>query len=454
MLGRRGVKRARVDDQDGVDDVEKHDGGFVTPLQMFATFPHNITFEETRELKLNATPAASPDSDMYTFISNRQEYGVMQLEDATISATLQITTLANVNLANTVRIAPLTRPLAYGWKTKEVYVNNDLVNTTTTHESEIDYINALLTQTPAGRNDKRELSLDYYDTAGQFDSTANFHDGAAGMVNQGGGKRGSFFRVGAEFETLDLLDILGHNKRFCPTSFDFKIELTRLEKAKYFTGVDAHVAASKMRIKDLKLTIPMMKPVAQLSAAINELMIQNAEECKFYTTTYRYVAKPLAVGAQNVQVNDIFNGSRPTRVICMQKTQTRYNGANEENFHLMQFPAINHFQIKINEANIPPLITNAKEAYLNLVRVLDKRHSEMPVSYAEYESSFGIIVVDLTTNRDSYNQVLPNSTAGVVSADIKYIAALQAAQQLIFIGEFRNQLSIGYKTAARNKYDF
>ncbi|CAB3988321.1 Hypothetical predicted protein [Paramuricea clavata] len=451
MIG-RAAKRARVDDS-GAEEVEKHDGGFVTPLQMFATFPHNITFEETRELKLLATPASSPDSDMYTFIHNRQEYGVMRLEDATISAELQVSTNAGGNPGNTFRVAPMTRPLAFGWKTKEIYVNNDLVNTTTTHESEIAYINAFLTETPDGRYDKRDLCLGWYDTAGQFDDTVGFHNGT-NVVNVGGRRRANAVNIHARFKCLDKLDLLGHNKRFCPTSFDVKVELTRLPKHKFFTGIDANVTAVKMRYHDLTLTIPMMKPVAQLSAAINELMIQNSEECKFYTTTYRYVGKPLAIGAQNVQVNDIFNGGRPTRFICFQKTQARYNGDNALNFHSMPFPNINHFQVKINEANIPPLITNSKEAYLNLIRVLDKRHSQMPVTYSAYQSDFGIIVVDLTTNRDSYNQVLPNSTAGVVSVDIKYTAALQAAQQLVFIGEFRNQLSIGYKTAVRNKFEF
>jgi hypothetical protein len=43
--------------------VEKHDGAFAGPLMMFATFPHNITFEESRELKINATPV---DEDVET----------------------------------------------------------------------------------------------------------------------------------------------------------------------------------------------------------------------------------------------------------------------------------------------------------------------------------------------------------------------------------------------------
>ena len=78
----------------------------------------------------------------------------------------------------------------------------------------------------------------------------------------------------------------------------------------------------------------------------------------------------------------------------------------------------------------------------------------MPFSYEEYADDYGLIVVDLTENKDSHNQVLPNSTAAVVSVDIKYNQALAAPQQLIYIGEFRNQLSIGYKSAARLKYEF
>jgi hypothetical protein len=62
--------------------------------------------------------------------------------------------------------------------------------------------------------------------------------------------------------------------------------------------------------------------------------------------------------------------------------------------------------------------------------------------------------MDLTTNKDNYNQMLPNSTSGVISVDIKYAQPLAAAQQLVFVGEFRNQLAIRYKTAACSKYDF
>ena len=446
-------KRTRGEMESEDELIEKHDGVFAGPLMMFPTFPHNITFEESRELTIQANPT-DDDAETYTFIHNRQEFGILRTEDATISANIQLVTAATgANLANTQVIGLMLKPLVLGWKTKEVYVNNDVINPTSTHESELQYINYLLTQSPTGTKDKEGLCLGYRDTQANFDDHTGFNNGT-NVVNPGGEKRAIPFRLSIERECRDHLDILGHNRRFVPTSYDVKIVLHRLEKTKFLHGTAPHCAAAKILFKDLKLTIPMMKPVTQLSEAINELMIQRADECKYYVTNYRYVAKPLAIGAQYVHHTDIFNGSRPTRVICYQKSQARYNGDHTLNTNRLIFPDINYFQVKINEASIPPLLTTAQEAYINLVRVLDHRHSEMPFSYEEYAADYGVIVVDLTANKDSHNQVLPNSTAGVVSVDIKYNQALVAPQQLIYIGEFRNQLSIGYKSAARLKYEF
>jgi hypothetical protein len=177
-------KRTRDQMESSDELVEKHDGAFAAPLAMFPSFPHNITFEESRELILQANPS-DEDAESYTFIHNRQEYGIMKTEDATISATLQLVALDGTNLANTRRTAPILKPLIFGWKTKEVYVNNDLINATSTHESELQYINYLTTQTPTGTIDKEGLCLGQQDTGANFDSSVGFHNGT-NVVNRWG----------------------------------------------------------------------------------------------------------------------------------------------------------------------------------------------------------------------------------------------------------------------------
>ena len=275
-------KRTRGEMESEDERVEKHDRVFSGPLMMFPSFPHNITFEESRELVLQANPS-DDDAESSTFIHTRQEYGILRTEDATISGTLQLVAVAGgAAIANTIRAAPILKPLVLGWKTKEVYVNNELINPTSTHESELQYVNYLFTQVPTGTRDKEGICIGFRDTGGNFDSSVGFHNG--------GRKRATLFNISAENFCMDHMDILGHNRRYVPTSYDVKIVLHRLEKTKYIFGVQADCAATKMLIKNLKLTIPILKPVAQLSEAINELMIQRADECKFYVTLYRYVA--------------------------------------------------------------------------------------------------------------------------------------------------------------------
>ena len=91
---------------------------------------------------------------------------------------------------------------------------------------------------------------------------------------------------------------------------------------------------------------------------------------------------------------------------------------------------------------------------MSLRQILDRRYSEMPFSHAEYLTSYGIIVNDLTANKHGFDQVLHNSTSGNIGVEVHFTGNTAAAQQLICVGEFRNQLSIGYGTQARLKYDF
>ncbi|CAB3997573.1 Hypothetical predicted protein [Paramuricea clavata] len=105
---------------------------------------------------------------------------------------------------------------------------------------------------------------------------------------------------------------------------------------------------------------------------------------------------------------------------------------------------ITNFTVTINEAEIPPVYHSSQDAYVNLRQILDCHYSEMPFSYDDYVTDYGIIVNDLSPNRNGHSQVLPNSTSGNVGIKLDFRQDTAAAQQLICVGEFRNQLSVGY----------
>ncbi|CAB3982179.1 Hypothetical predicted protein [Paramuricea clavata] len=312
----------------------------------------------------------------------------------------------------------------------------------------------LLCEVPSGYLPSKDINLCIHGMPGQFDSVDNIEDGLAGLVNNGARERYLVCNRTVALECYDHIGLMGQNKRFIPTSHEVKVILRHLEKTKVLLGTNAHCQAVEVHFDDLKISIPAMKLKLQLSQAINQAMIQNGEEGKYYVITHRYVPTPLAVGTQCVLLNDVFTGSRPTMVITYMKTQDRYNGSNKLNPNLIAFPNLEFFGIKINKAFVQPPVYNSREAYLNLRRILNRCYDEMPFSHSDYRTSYSIIVTDLSPNKDSYNQVLPNSTGGVVSLEMRLKQSLTAQHQIINISEFCNQLSVGYQTLARLKYDF
>jgi hypothetical protein len=448
------MKRARqmVDASD--EPVETHDSGFLSPMVMFPTFPHNDTFVDNRVIDIRATPI-STTAETYTLVHHKQEYGILNLEDAKIVATISLKTALDADLGNDQIVALNMRPLHNFWKSKEILINNQPCNTVTSQENELAYVRHLMDEVPSGYRQSESISCCIHDTPGHFDSITNIEDGAAGCLNWGARKRYLACNQATALECYDSIDLTGDKKRYVVSSFELKIRLTCLEQVKMLLGNAGHCAAARVHMADLRLIIPAMKPQLQLTQAINQAMIQRGEECKYYIRTYRYVPHTVGAGTQRIILSDMFTGSRPTRVITYLRTQTRYNGAYTLNPNSMIFPPhLEFFGLKINDALVSPTIANGREAYLNLRQVLNRRYDEMPFSFEDYLTDYGMIVTDLTENKDSYNRVLPNTTSGVVGLEMRFTQALAVNSQLINIAEFRNQLSVGYQSEARQKYTF
>ncbi|CAB3987891.1 Hypothetical predicted protein [Paramuricea clavata] len=435
------MKRTARGELKSEEPIEEHDSGFIGPMTLFDTFPYNDTFEETRELNIVCSPPTAT-AETYTFIHNRQDYGVIRTEDIFLKANIKLKT-GNAYVANDREVSLNMAPLRFGWKSEEVYINNQLVSVQSSKENELAYFHWLLTAVPSNYKDEEKITFMIRDTPGHFDDIDGIADGT-GVNNLGMRKRKLLCTHNTPFECIDRIDLLGYNKRFIPISLDFKIVLTRLEKTKLLLGDATYCAAAE---------IPIIKPNAQLSAAINELMIQKGEECRFYRTTHRYVAFPIPVGARVITHRNIFNGSRPGRTVTKIVPQTVYNGAHTLNPFKIPYPTITYHAISVNEAIVPPVYRTSKESYMTLRQILDRRYSEMPFTYDEYVSDYGIIVNDLSPNKDGFDQVLPNVTSGNVSIEVHFRVDTTTAQQLIIMGEFRNQLSVDYMTAARNKVD-
>jgi hypothetical protein len=286
-------KRARTDGPD--EPIEVHDSGFMSPMVMFPTFPHNDTFINNRVVEVRATPV-STTAEVYTLIHHKQEYGILNLEDAKLAAKISLKSPTGAALANDREVTLNFRPLQTFWKTKEVLINNYSINTVTSQENELSYVKHLLDEVPSGYNPGSSINLCIHDTAGVFDSVDNLHDGLAGVENWGGRARYLQCNRATPLECYDSIDLTGDHKRFVVSSFELKVRLTRIEKNKMLLGNAAHCGAAQVHIEDLRMIIPTMKPRLQLTQAMNHAMIQNGEECKYYVRSWRYVPHTVVAG--------------------------------------------------------------------------------------------------------------------------------------------------------------
>lgn len=122
-----------------------------------------------------------------------------------------------------------------------------------------------------------------------------------------------------------------------------------------------------------------------------------------------------------------------------------------------RIPCIDFTSLRCSVNNMPvqPEYKDREEAFWELQRTLDRRYREMPFDYDQFIDNYGLIVHDLTVNKNSFQQTLPNSTTGVVSYEVVFNGALPAVPWMaIWIGEFRNELKVGYQTKPRNIYDY
>jgi hypothetical protein len=320
------MKRSHEPDD---EPIEVHDSGFMSPMVMFPTFPYNDTFLDTRKMKLIARPIANPDAEEYTFIHAPNDYGVMDLQNAKIKATIALTTGANADLGNDQVVALNQSPLKMSWKSREILLNNQRINSLSSQENEIAYLDNLTREVPTGYKPEEKITGCIHSTPGSSDSAVQLLDpNNAGHVNVGAGKRYLLCHEGVTFDCYDSVNIMGDNKLYVLSSFELKVRLTRLEKVKTLFGTAAHCGAAKICYHDLQIIIPAYKPKMQLMAAINTAMIQKGEEAKYYVRHHRYVPIPVLAGTRKIIKNDIFTGARPTRMFAYIRTQARYNGAH------------------------------------------------------------------------------------------------------------------------------
>ena len=207
---------------------------------------------------------------------------------------------------------------------------------------------------------------------------------------------------------------------YIPSAFKTEIRLTRGKMDLVCMGTaHADLALATIAIEDLQIRIPVYKPKAQLTAALNTSFVKNSQEAKYYTTTFRTVTTTIGTGKRTIIENDIFNGSCPVRLFCVVSPQVNFNGTWDTN--VFNFPWVHYSSCSVSVNNVTiSTIQSKPEAYNQLREVLHKK----------------ILKCRLLMK---ILKVLPIRPTGVVNAHVEFSQNTDAGM-LIFIGEFRNEI--------------
>ena len=429
------------------EPVEKHDVLFSQPLSLFLSTPYNTTFIESREDVVWASPK-DPYSDVYSFIRPGNVVGLLKTSDAKISCDMSIRNQLNAVVANS-NVIPPPLPLRTLFKTKEFKINESLITPSGNSAYLASWISFLTRETPTMYKDSPEVNLCYPDTAGHIDAI------------DGGNPQCRLRHAAVNNATSHIIDTIdcpgfneGGSEVYLPSAFKLDLKLTRANKLTVMTGAahaDLTIADAKLMLNDLKISIPVFKPKDQLSTALNKMFVEHDKDAKYYTSVFRTVVSLVGDGRRKIRENYIFNGGVPVRLFMLYSLQGNYNGTIGTSCFNFPWHHFQNINVSVNSVSVGT-ITNQKEAYSQLRDLLNRKYSEMPITYNQFINGYAVIGFDLTANHDTHLAVLPARASGVVNCEIDF-SQNTAAGSIIFIGEFRNEIKVGLKKPARLLYD-
>ena len=243
-----------------------------------------------------------------------------------------------------VDYGPVNIPLHSAWQQVDVYLQDRLLSSAGTNYPYLAYAKTLLNTDVTTKETEMTSQLYYHDTAGFMDATDPLLGSNGGLA-----ERYSAFISGNEVDIEGpLLEDIFSTSRPLVKGVDIKIKLWpskntfRLQSAKE----EYRLVITDIILKLCRLNVDY------------GLMTSHMEMMKTVTAKYPYIHSDIKTyalpsGQFNFNLDDIFQGQRPTHVAFMMVSGEAYNGSYSKNPYNFQHFNLNYLSCEVDGQSVP-----------------------------------------------------------------------------------------------------
>jgi hypothetical protein len=347
------------------------------------------------------------------------------------------------------------------WKQVDVLLNDKQV----THGSQTyaykAYLETLLNYSEAAKKSTLQSAFYYEDTSGVMNNVA--FDAA----NKGGQKRRTLAQSSAIIQMSDKLhlDIFNIDK-YIVGNVKVHLKLTKqsaefyaMRAAQSLTGgagadagtVAANSSAVIFQIQEANLKVFKVKPVVNVLMAHNAMLLKTP--ARYIINNVQTKVFTLSTGHQTINLDNIFLGKIPARVIMVMVDVRAFQGDYTRNPWQFQHFGVNSLYLSKDGVQYPsqpyqPDFSSGKilAMYEDLLECLDLwgRDKSNGLSLEKFKTDFTVFAWDLTPDMSASSNIFNGYMQGTVSLHMKFATTLAQNVNLFVYGENKNIMEIGF----------
>ena len=404
----------------------------------FSTLPMGLSEEESYIMKIHPTSSSQNEAPLiyefdvddghYADLSQSFHYVNFRIMKSDRTTPITPTGAGNA-LTNLEKVAPINYPGNTIFSNVELYLNNEMIESSNNLYPYKAYIQAFLSNPSDVKTHQMAVSGYYEDTGTVHAAAVVQAMDANDCANKGLRQRFDRSRLSTPFATISPLhlDFCGQSK-YILNRTEVKIRMTRSRTEFALISGDDDGEYSIV-LADSYLMVRMVKPRESLRLAIEESLNDNPArypmkqcEMRFYTN---------AGTSQTIVEPNMYTGHLPTRVaIGLVATEHLDGDLTKSPFYFDHFN-VTEIDLKVNGKSVTtdPLKISIDNSDHTLPFAMLYQNTgglfqnESLISYEQYKYGFFLYVFDLTQDNDHDADHFHQPRTGVISLDIRTSAA-------------------------------